>query len=68
MTLELDEPARVFLAKNSMDGGDGARNVARAIARFVATPLSAAILRGDIRSGNVARVKYDGHSITVNAA
>jgi ATP-dependent Clp protease ATP-binding subunit ClpC len=68
MQLELDEPARVFLAKSSLDAGDGARNVARSIARFVATPLSAAILRGDIRSGHVARVAYDGHTITVNAA
>jgi len=68
MQLELDERARAFLAKNSRDAGDGARNVARAIARFVATPLSAAILRGDIRSGHVARVAFDGNTITVNAA
>jgi len=51
-----------------MDSGDGARNVARSIARFVATPLSAAILRGEIRSGHVARVAFDGTAITVQAA
>jgi ATP-dependent Clp protease ATP-binding subunit ClpC len=68
MTLELTPPARAFLATHSLESGDGARNVARAIARFVATPLSAAILRGDLRSGHVARVALDGKTITVNAA
>jgi ATP-dependent Clp protease ATP-binding subunit ClpB len=68
MQLVLTERARVFLAKSSMESGDGARNVARAIARFVSTPLSAAILRGDISSGHVAQVAYDGNTITVNAA
>jgi ATP-dependent Clp protease ATP-binding subunit ClpC len=68
MQLELTERARLFLATSSMESGDGARNVARAIARFVATPLSAAILRGEIGSGHVAQVAYDGTSITVNAA
>jgi ATP-dependent Clp protease ATP-binding subunit ClpC len=68
MQLVLTDHARVFLAKSSMSSGDGARNVGRAIARFVATPLSAAILRGDIRSGHVAEVAYDGNTITVNAA
>jgi ATP-dependent Clp protease ATP-binding subunit ClpC len=68
MRLELTGPARVFLAKNSLSSGDGARNVARTISRFVATPLSAAILRGEIQSGHVAQVAYDGNTITVNAA
>ncbi len=68
MRLELTGPARVFLARSSMDAGDGARNVARAIARYVSTPLSAAILRGDLRTGNVAQVGFDGNVITVNAA
>ena len=68
MRLELTDRARGFLARSSMDAGDGARNVARSIARFVATPLSAAILRGDIRSGHVAQVAFDGNTITVNAA
>jgi ATP-dependent Clp protease ATP-binding subunit ClpC len=68
MRLELTAPARGFLAKSSMESGDGARNVARAISRYVATPLSAAILRGDLRSGHVAQVGFDGNVITVNAA
>jgi ATP-dependent Clp protease ATP-binding subunit ClpB len=68
MRLELTEPARVFLATESMAAGDGARNVARSISRYVATPLSGAILRGEILSGQTARVAYDGKEITVNAA
>jgi ATP-dependent Clp protease ATP-binding subunit ClpA len=68
MRLDLTETARTFLALESMSAGDGARNVARAIARFVATPLSAAILRGEIASGQTAEVTYNGKEITVNAA
>ena len=66
--LELTEPAREFLATESMSAGDGARNVARSISRHVATPLSGAILRGEISSGQTAKVAFDGKEITVNAA
>jgi ATP-dependent Clp protease ATP-binding subunit ClpB len=68
MQLELTERARAFLATDSMSAGDGARNVARSISRYVATPLSGAILRGEIRSGQTAQVAFDGKEITVNAA
>jgi len=68
MQLELTEPARLFLATESMAAGDGARNVARSISRHVATPLSGAILRGEIQSGQTAKVAFDGKEITVNAA
>jgi ATP-dependent Clp protease ATP-binding subunit ClpB len=68
MHLELTEPARVFLARESIAAGDGARNVARSISRYVATPLSGAILRGEILSGQTAKVAFDGKEITVNAA
>jgi ATP-dependent Clp protease ATP-binding subunit ClpC len=68
MRLELTERARAFLAKDSISAGDGARNVARSIARYVATPLSGAILRGEILSGQTAKVAFDGKEITVNAA
>ncbi len=68
MQLELTEPARIFLATESMAAGDGARNVARSISRHVATPLSGAILRGEIQTGQTAKVAFDGKEITVNAA
>jgi ATP-dependent Clp protease ATP-binding subunit ClpC len=68
MRLELTPRARGFLAGESHASGEGARNIARVIARFVATPLSAAILRGEIASGQVAHVGFDGNEITVHAA
>jgi ATP-dependent Clp protease ATP-binding subunit ClpC len=68
MRLDLSEPARRFLATESAAQGSGARYVARAIARHVTTPLSEAILRGRIASGNTAHVDYDGSAITVEAA
>ena len=68
MQLELTERARAFLASDSMAAGDGARNVAGSISRYVAAPLSSAILRGEIRSGQTAKVGFDGKEITVNAA
>jgi ATP-dependent Clp protease ATP-binding subunit ClpC len=68
MRLDLSEPARRFLADESIAQGSGARYVARTIARHVTTPLSEAILRGRLASGQIARVDYDGRAITVEAA
>jgi ATP-dependent Clp protease ATP-binding subunit ClpC len=68
MRLDLSEPARRFLARESSSQGSGARYVARAIARHVTTPLSEAILRGRLASGHTARVDFDGSAITVEAA
>jgi len=68
MRLDLSDPARSFLAKESSSQGSGARYVARAIARHVTTPLSEAILRGRLAGGHTARVDYDGRAITVEAA
>ena len=66
--LELSGAARGFLAETSMASGNGARDVARSIARHVATPLSGAILRGELSGGQTARVEYDGQNIVVKAA
>jgi ATP-dependent Clp protease ATP-binding subunit ClpC len=68
MRLDLSETARRFLARESSSQGSGARYVARAIARHVTTPLSEAILRGRLATGNTARVDFDGRAITVEAA
>jgi ATP-dependent Clp protease ATP-binding subunit ClpC len=66
--LELSSEARSFLAASSMASGNGARDVARSTARLVATPLSGAILRGDLGSGQTASVELNGEAITVRAA
>jgi len=68
MQLDLSEPARRFLADESIAQGSGARYVARTIARHVTTPLSEAILRGRLAGGQIARVDYDGRGVTVEAA
>jgi ATP-dependent Clp protease ATP-binding subunit ClpC len=68
VTLALTENARHYLAKQSVDAGNGARYVARSIARYVTTPLSSAILSGGISAGQTAHVDFDGHAITVRAA
>jgi ATP-dependent Clp protease ATP-binding subunit ClpC len=68
VTLVLTEGARRYLAKQSADAGNGARYVARSIARYVTTPLSSAILSGRIAAGQTAHVDFDGSAITVRAA
>jgi ATP-dependent Clp protease ATP-binding subunit ClpC len=68
VTLELSADARTFLTEASIAAGSGARYVARSIARHVTTPLSAAILRGEIADGTTANIDYDGTAITVRAA
>ena len=42
--------------------------MARTIARLVTTPLSSALLRGDIRDGGNALVELHGETIEVRAA
>jgi len=68
VVLDLSADARRFLAKESIAAGSGARYVQRTIARCVTSPLSGAILRGELPGGSTARVGYDGKAITVEAA
>jgi ATP-dependent Clp protease ATP-binding subunit ClpC len=68
ITLVLSPDARRYLTHESVGAGSGARFVARTIARYVTTPLSNAILRGEIVEGATARIEYDGRSVTIKAA
>ncbi|MBV8354727.1 MAG: ATP-dependent Clp protease ATP-binding subunit [Candidatus Eremiobacteraeota bacterium] len=68
VVLELTPDARRHLAHESIAAGSGARYVQRTIARHVTSPLSTAILRGDLPRGSTALVEYDGTSINVRAA
>src|SRR6185312_12959603 len=63
--LVLSADARRYLAHESIAAGSGARFVSRAIARYVTTPLSNALLRGEIQDGATARVEYDGTTILI---
>ena len=66
--LNLDEPAKAFLALEAMSAGSGARYVHRIVARHVSTPLSTAILRGELPKGSSADVRLEGETLVVRAA
>jgi ATP-dependent Clp protease ATP-binding subunit ClpC len=68
VTLELSDEAKLFLARVSMGAGSGARYVARTVSHYVSTPLSTALLRGELRDGSAARVTLDGDALQVRAA
>jgi ATP-dependent Clp protease ATP-binding subunit ClpC len=68
VTVTLTSEARGFLALESIAAGSGARYVGRTIARYVTTPLSSALLRGEIPDGTSTRVEYRDRRITFAAA
>jgi ATP-dependent Clp protease ATP-binding subunit ClpB len=68
VTLHLTQEARSYLARVSIGAGSGARYVQRTVSHFVSTPLSTALLRGELREGCEARVSLDGDVLTVRAA
>jgi ATP-dependent Clp protease ATP-binding subunit ClpA len=51
-----------------MAAGSGARYVARTVSHYVSTPLSTALLRGEVREGAAACVTLDGGTLLVRAA
>jgi ATP-dependent Clp protease ATP-binding subunit ClpC len=62
--IEMTEAAKSWLAKAGFDPVYGARPLRRAIERFVETPLSARILAGDFKEGDVVLVDLDGDDLT----
>lgn len=52
LTIVLTETARHWLAEQGYDEDFGARPMRRAIQRFVESPLSVQLLKGDIKSGD----------------
>ena len=66
--MHLTEAARRFLAEESASAGSGARYVQRTVARFVATPLSNALLSGEIAAGATANVDVHDEILVVRAA
>ncbi len=54
--LEVDEPARQFLAESGYDPDFGARPLKRAIQRELQDPLALHILSGDFKPGDTIRV------------
>jgi ATP-dependent Clp protease ATP-binding subunit ClpB len=68
IALVLTPDARRYLAHESVSAGSVARFVQRTIARHVTSPLSTAILRGELAGGSTAEVGYNGTAITIQAA
>jgi ATP-dependent Clp protease ATP-binding subunit ClpB len=56
MTLDLEEDARAFIARQGFDPVYGARPLRRYIAREVETPVARALVAGDVRDGAVIKV------------
>jgi ATP-dependent Clp protease ATP-binding subunit ClpB len=56
MTLDLEEDARAFVARQGFDPVYGARPLRRFIAREVETPIARALVAGHARDGAVIKV------------
>jgi ATP-dependent Clp protease ATP-binding subunit ClpB len=68
VSLVLSDEAKAFLARVSMGAGSGARYVQRTVSHYVSTPLSTALLRGELRDGSAADVTLEGDALRVRAA
>ncbi len=68
VTLNLSDEAKLYLAHVSMGSGSGARYVGRTVSHYVSTPLSTALLRGELREGSSANVTLEGDALRVRAA
>ncbi len=65
MQVKLTEPARKWLAKEGFDPAFGARPLRRALQKYVESPLSVQMLRGDFKAGDIVEVDYvEGQGIT----
>ncbi len=58
LNVELTEAARRWLAKEGYDPAFGARPLRRAIQKYVESPLSVKILRGEFQQGDTVIVDY----------
>ncbi|MEM1085255.1 MAG: ATP-dependent Clp protease ATP-binding subunit [Verrucomicrobiota bacterium] len=56
ITLHLEESARDLLVEKGYDPNYGARPMRRAVERYLEDPLAEALLRGDVKNGDTAKV------------
>lgn len=56
LSIELTEPAEKWLASQGYDKDFGARPLKRAIQRYVESPLSVRLLKGEFKSGDRVRI------------
>jgi ATP-dependent Clp protease ATP-binding subunit ClpC len=60
LIIELTQNAREWLAEEGFDPQFGARPLRRTLQRFIESPLSVKLLKGDFRRGDVVVVDSDG--------
>src|SRR5215467_15763195 len=66
MTLDLEEGARAFIARQGFDPVYGARPLRRFIAREVETPVARALIAGDARDGAVIKVGLTDGTLAIS--
>jgi ATP-dependent Clp protease ATP-binding subunit ClpB len=66
ITLDLDEPARAWLARAGYEPAYGARPLRRVIQRHLQNPLATMVLQGTIGDGDVVQVSADEEGLVVN--
>jgi ATP-dependent Clp protease ATP-binding subunit ClpC len=59
VTIELTEPARIWLAEQGYDPAFGARPLRRTLQKHVESPLSVKLLRGEFQTGDIVLVDYN---------
>jgi ATP-dependent Clp protease ATP-binding subunit ClpC len=63
LTIELTDEAKRWLAKQGFDEDFGARPLKRAIQRFVESPLSVQLLKGDLNAGDRVRIEVEDDAL-----
>lgn len=63
LTIEMTEAAQKWLAQQGLDRDFGARPLRRAIQRFVESPLSVQMLKGEFNSGDRVRIDVEDDEI-----
>ncbi|MEM6648937.1 MAG: ATP-dependent chaperone ClpB [Pseudomonadota bacterium] len=66
MTIELDDPAREWLAAAGYDPAFGARPLKRVIQKAVQDPLAELILSGAVADGEILRLSTDENGLVLN--
>jgi ATP-dependent Clp protease ATP-binding subunit ClpC len=64
LSIEVTEPAQRWLAQQGYDKDFGARPLKRAIQRYVESPLSVRLLRGEFKSGDRVRIDVVDDELT----
>ena len=67
VTLELDDDARLWIAKRGYDPKMGARPMARVIQQTIKKPLAEQLLFGTLENGGHVRIRVDGDELALVA-